>query len=91
MIEEGLATAFSEDMIEEWCDNTNKQAYTQVQKYVDAATKVRELLALAPDAIPRLRAIQPAFKHMTADTFAKAGVNVPPALVAALLACFPED
>lgn len=91
VIEEGLATAFSEDMIEEWCGNTNKQAYTSTQKYIDAAARVRELLALEPDAIPRLRAVEPAFNQMTADTFTRAGLNVPPALVAALLASFPED
>lgn len=91
VIEEGLATAFSEDMIEEWCGNTSKQAYTSDQKYVDAAAKVRQLLALTPDAIPRLREIEPAFYRMTADTFAQAGLNVPSALIAALLARFPKD
>ncbi|EOI5734548.1 hypothetical protein [Cronobacter sakazakii] len=91
VIEEGLATVFSEDMIEYWCGNTNKQAYTTTQKYIDAAARVRELLALVPDAIPRLRAIEPAFNQMTADTFTRAGLNVPPALVAALLARFPAD
>lgn len=91
VIEEGLATAFSEDMIEKWCGNTRKQAYTSDQKYADAAARVRELLALAPDAIPRLRATEPAFHQMTADTFTRAGLNVPPALVTALLARFPAD
>lgn len=91
MIEEGLATAFPEDMIEEWCDNTSKKTWTKLPKYVNAAARVRELLALAPDAILRLRAIQPAFNQMTADTFARAGLKAPPAMVAALLASFPED
>lgn len=91
VIEEGLATAFSEDMVEKWCDITNKQACTRDQRYIDSAARVRELLALAPDAIPRLRTIQPAFNHMTAETFAMAGLNVPPALVAALLAGFPKN
>ena len=91
VIEEGLATAFSEDMIEYWCDNTNKQAYTEDKRYVNAAARVRELLALEPDAIPRLRAVEPAFNQMTADTFTRAGLNVPPALVDALLASFPKD
>lgn len=91
VIEEGLATVFSEDMIEEWCGNTNKQAYTADQKYVNAAARVRELLALAPDAIPRLRVVEPAFNQMTADTFVRAGLNVSPALVTALLASFPKD
>jgi len=75
-------------MIEYWCGNTNKQAYTSAQKYIDAAARVRELQALAPDAIPRLRATEPAFKRMTTDTFTRAGLNIPPALVAALLARF---
>ncbi|OFC63602.1 hypothetical protein [Candidatus Erwinia dacicola] len=91
VIEEGLATAFSEDILEEWYSVSNKHAWTTTQKYIDAAARVRELLALEPDAIPRLRTIQPAFNHMTAETFAMAGLNVPPALVAALLASFPKN
>lgn len=91
VIEEGLATAFAEDMIEYWCDNPRKQAYTRLPKYVNAAARVRELLALAPDAIRRLRATEPAFKRMTTDTFSRAGLNIPPALVTALLAPFPKD
>ncbi|MGV4176987.1 hypothetical protein [Citrobacter freundii] len=57
VIEEGLATAFSEDMIEYWCGNTSKQAYTSTQKYIDAAASVRQLLVLEPDAIRQLRRI----------------------------------
>lgn len=90
VIEEGLATAFSEDMVEKCCNINDKQACTRDQRYIDAAARVRELLALAPDAIPRLRTIQPAFNHMTVETFAMAGLNVPPVLVAALLASFPK-
>jgi len=91
VIEEGLATVFSEDMIEEWCGNTNKQAYTTTQKYIEAAAHVRKLLALEPDAIPRLRAIEPAFNQMTIDTFARAGLNASQDLMEALLASFPKD
>lgn len=91
VIEEGLATAFSEDILEGWYSVSNKQAWTTTQKYIDAAASVRELLALEPDAIPRLRAIEPAFNRMTADTFIRAGLSIPPALVAALLARFPKD
>lgn len=75
-------------MTEEWCGNTDKRAYTPTQKYIDAAARVRELLALAPDITLRLRAVQPVFYKMTADTFACAGLNVHPALVAALQAGF---
>lgn len=91
VIEEGLATAFAEDMIEYWCDNTRKQAYTDLPKYVNAAARVRELLALAPEAILRLRATEPAFKRMSSDTFVRAGLNISPDLVAALLGPFPAD
>ncbi|MBK0019157.1 hypothetical protein [Kosakonia sp. S42] len=90
MIEEGLTTAFSEDMIEEWCGNTDKQAYTPTQKYIDAASRAREPLDLTPDTILWLRAVRPAFNKMTAYTFASAGLNVHPALVVAQLAKFPK-
>lgn len=90
VIEEGLATVFAEDMIEDWCDHPDKQAYTQDTRYIAAAARVRELLGCAPDAIRRLRAIQPAFSRMTADIFAGAGLNVPSDLVEALLAGFPK-
>ncbi|MCX8957007.1 hypothetical protein [Erwinia psidii] len=48
------------------------------------------LLALAPDAIPLHCAIEPAFNQMMADSFARAGLNAPPALVTALLVSFPQ-
>ncbi|PPY02339.1 hypothetical protein C5960_21350 [Cronobacter sakazakii] len=79
--------AFSEDMIEKWCPNDNKQAYTSTQKPIDAAARVRELLALEPDAIPRLRAVQLALNKSPADIFGRAGLNVSPALVAS----FPKN
>ena len=92
VIEEGLATVFSEDMIEYWCDNNNKQAYTNDQKYRDAADRVRELLHLEPEAIKKLRAVQPDFYRMTPDTFATAAlVQVPQPLIAELLKPFTTD
>ncbi|CNH84570.1 periplasmic protein YqjC [Yersinia thracica] len=90
VIEEGLATTFSEDMLEIWFNDKNKQAYTKDDpRYRDAAAKVRHLLQLEPDAIPRLRKVEPAFKNMTAATFATAGLQVPAQLVQELLADFP--
>ncbi|CAI2012045.1 Uncharacterised protein [Serratia entomophila] len=89
VIEEGLATAFSEDMLEIWFNDKNKQAYTNDPRYRDAAAKVRHLLQLEPDAIPRLRKVEPAFKNMTVATFATAGLQVPAQLVQELLADFP--
>lgn len=89
VIEEGLATVFSEDMIEFWCANNNKQAYTNEQTYRDAAASVRELLHLQPEAIKMLRAIQPDFYRMTPDTFASATlIQVPQPLISELLRIF---
>lgn len=89
VIEEGLATVFSEDMLEFWCNYPDKQALTQDPRYMSAAASVRQLLVLEPDAIRQLRRIEPAFEHMTAETFSRAGLNVPMPLVATLLAVFP--
>ncbi|EMI5464322.1 hypothetical protein R8E95_004413 [Enterobacter roggenkampii] len=88
VIEEGLATVFSEDMIEYWCGNTHKQAYTTDLKYADAAARVRELLDTEPDAIHRLREVQPAFYMMKADTFIRAGLSIDPELIEVLLTKF---
>ncbi|WP_410732714.1 hypothetical protein [Citrobacter freundii] len=90
VIEEGLATVFSEDMIEYWCGNTHKQAYTTDLKYADAAARVRELLDTEPDAIHRLREVQPAFYLMKADTFTRAGLSIDPELIEVLLTKFED-
>lgn len=89
VLEEGLATVFSEDMIEQWFGDTNKQAYTDDARYRDAAVNVRKLLQLEPDAIKRLREKEPAFKLMTAETFTDAGLgSVPQPLIDKLLQTF---
>lgn len=89
VLEEGLATAFSEDMIEQWFGDTNKQAYTNDSRYRDAAANVRNLLQLEPEAIKRLREKQPAFNRMTAATFVDAGLGqVPGPLIDELLRTF---
>lgn len=89
VLEEGLATVFSEDMIEQWFGETDKRAYTDDVRYRDAAANVRKLLQLEPDAIKRLREKQPVFKLMTATTFADAGLSqVPQPLVDELLRTF---
>lgn len=89
VIEEGVATVFSEDMIEQWFGDTDKQAYTDDVRYHDAAANVRKLLHMEPDAIKRLREKQPTFKLMTATTFSDAGlIQVPQPLIAELLRPF---
>jgi hypothetical protein len=59
-----------------------------IPAYDHAAALVRVLLALAPDAILRLRAVQPQFVKLTPEAFAAAKLNVPSALIAGLLAPF---
>lgn len=89
VIEEGLATAFSEDIIEMWFGEKNKADYTNDPRYRDAAGNVRQLLKQAPDAIRRLRRVEPAFSSMTADTFGNAGLGaVPQTLISELLQIF---
>jgi hypothetical protein len=89
VLEEGLATVFSEDMIEQWFGETDKRVYTGDVRYRDAAANVRKLLQLESDAIKRLREKQPVFKLMTATTFADAGLGqVPQPLVDELLRTF---
>jgi hypothetical protein len=86
VLEEGLATVFSEDYI---ARNFNRSGLTNLQSYADAATKVRQLLALNPDAIKALRQVEPCFKQMTASTFAAAGLHgAPDSLVNDLLTPF---
>lgn len=89
VLEEGVATTFSEDIIEEWFGDTHKQAYTDDARYRDAAVNVRKLLQLEPEAIRRLRQIEPAFKRMTAKTFTDTGLgHVPQPLIDELLQTF---
>lgn len=89
VLEEGLATAFSEDIIEQWFGDTDKRVYTDDVRYRDAAANVRTLLQLEPDAIRRLREKEPAFKRMTAATFSDAGLDqIPQPLINELLRTF---
>ncbi|MEN4541294.1 hypothetical protein ABEG79_22710 [Pantoea agglomerans] len=91
VIEEGLATAFSEYVIEVWFNETDNTNYTNDIHYRDAVQKVRELLKQAPDAIDRLRKIECAFSNMTAATFESAGLNVSKQLISELLRQFSPE
>jgi hypothetical protein len=75
VIEEGLATVFSEEYIEA---NGKADAPASPPSYADAAMQVRELLMIDPGAVLKLRAVQPNFHHMTADTFEQAGLSSVP-------------
>lgn len=85
VIEEGLATVFAEDYVKrEFC----LTHVTQKDTYRHAADLVRHLLAAAPDAIDRLRAVQSSFARFTHETFVEANLAVPSALEEQLLRPF---
>lgn len=88
VIEEGLATVFSEDYVQQKFYRTG---LTNMRSYIEAAALVRELLLIAPDAIPRLRSIQPAFTEMKNTTFVEAGLAVSESLVTRLLSPFCRE
>lgn len=86
VIEEGLATVFSEDYVRQIF---GLPSFTRLPSYIDAATKVRQLQAVDAHAIKSLRAVEPSFVKMTSATFAAAGLHsVPSTLIDELLAPF---
>lgn len=85
VIEEGLATVYSEDFVQREFNTTN---LTGRLSYIDAAQKVRELISIDTDAIKKLRNIEPSFKEMTAATFNLAGLNLPQDTIDCLLTRF---
>ncbi|QGS29605.1 hypothetical protein [Cupriavidus metallidurans] len=87
VIEEGAATVFSEDYTERVFGRRNM---TSSQTYRAAAQVVRELLALDPAAIKKMREVEPAFTNFTLETFEKAGLKAPQLLKEALLTPFSE-
>ncbi|VVM48107.1 hypothetical protein PS662_00643 [Pseudomonas fluorescens] len=85
VIEEGLATVFSEDYV---AHVLNGHVVTDEAPYINAAALVRELLTIRPNAILRLREIEPAFTKMTPETFRQAGIEDQDSLIEKLLAPF---
>lgn len=81
-LEEGLATYFSKVATDR---DTNDPAYAlhciTLTKYLLPFTLVAQLLATVPDAIQRLRAIQPVLGLVRKEDFAQAAIAVDPALV----------
>lgn len=88
VIEEGLATVFSEDILSE---EFGIQNYTDMASYIGAAARVRDLLLLDSDAIRKLRLIEPTFKLMDHKTFGAAGLDVPLDLANILVQDFVRD
>jgi len=85
IIEEGLATIYSEDFI---AREYNASGYTDMPSYIDAAKSVRDLLSFDAEAIKKLRAVQPSFKNMTLDTFKIANINYPQTKIQNLISAF---
>jgi hypothetical protein len=85
VIEEGLATVFSEDYV---AREFGASSLTNMAAYVRAATLVRQLLAIDPQAIIKLRAVEPAFRLFNADSFSYAAIEAPAELIEALLRPF---
>jgi hypothetical protein len=86
VLEEGVATAFAEDYVLSAFGSC--PFLTDEPAYIRAAAVVRELLREAPDAISRLRAIEPCFQKITANVFGEAGLTVPRATIDELLSPF---
>jgi hypothetical protein len=87
VLEEGLATAFAEDYVQAVL-NSNNPFLTNEPTYIRAAAVVRELLAEAPDAIQRLRVIEPCIAKITAAVFDAAKLTVSPTLIDELVSPF---
>lgn len=85
VIEEGLATVFSEDILVE---EFGILYFTNEVSYIDAGARVRDLLSESPNAIKHLRAVQPTFKKMNSETFKDAGLDVSEQLIKTLVADF---
>jgi hypothetical protein len=86
VLEEGLATAFAEDYVQ-FVLKSNP-FLTNEPTYIRAAGAVRELLVGAPDAILRLRAIEPRFAKITAAVFDAAKLTASPTLIDELVSPF---
>jgi hypothetical protein len=88
VIEEGLATVFSEDWVEK---SFGRRNMTTLDSYKNAAALVRSLLVVEPDAIKKLRERQPSFANFTPDDFAACCPTVHLTLVEQLIAPFDRD
>lgn len=77
VLEEGLAVAFAEDSVG---PNSDGQTPTNDPKYAAACRLVRTFISRYPDAIKRLRAIEPGISKITPDRFRSEVPDLPPAI-----------
>lgn len=85
VLEEGVATVYSEDYVKREFGRTGM---TDLESYRQAAEKVRALLLIDSGAIRKLRAVDPSFLGLSVDSFALAGLAVDPGFAAELLSPF---
>jgi len=85
VLEEGLATVFSEDYI---AREFSRKGITNLPSYVQAAALTRQLLAHDPQAIHKLRALEPCFSRLTPAHFESALCEVDCSLIQQLLTRF---
>jgi hypothetical protein len=88
VLEEGLATVYSEDFIAKYF---GAEGYTNMESYQNAAALVRDLISSNPDAIKKLRTIEPSFKQMTLSTFLEAEIDFPEQKIIELLETFERE
>ena len=88
VLEEGLATVFSEDYV--W-QTFNQRFYAEIESYTHAANLVRELLSIDANAIQKLRVVESSFLQMSSDTFHNANIAAPFELVTQLLSPFHRE
>ena len=86
VIEEGLATVFSEDVVYRLFQVTGMT--TGAPAYVSAAAQVRELLMVNPDAVKLLRNQEPSFNKLTQNHFTQLFPTIDLVLVDNLLKPF---
>jgi len=88
VIEEGLATVYSEDFI---AKHFGASGYTDMNSYQNAAALVRDLISSNPDAIKELRTIESSFKQMTLSTFQEAAIDFSEEKIIKLLEIFERE
>jgi hypothetical protein len=88
VIEEGLATVFSEDFVRV---HFNRTGMTNLSSYMQAASWVRQLIAMDSTAILKMRNDEPSFRSLTARHFNKHFPDIDDDLVAKLVSPFVRD
>ncbi len=92
-LNEGVSTHFSLIALqmysgEDACQNAYENLRLHSQNYFAALNLVNRLIQLNPNAVQKLRAVQPMLNDAVEEDFNAADLNVAPELLAALIAVF---